>query len=277
MGARRYCLEDIQDLLHRRDNPPEKKKICYCRVSSSKQMDDLERQENYFRSIYPGHQLVTDIGSGINWKRKGLQAILEQAMSGIISEIVVAHRDRLCRFAFELLESIFSRCQVKLVVLDAQEHQSSDSDLADDILSIIHIYSCRSMGKRRHQNKKDKDLSDCSSENHHDAMDGTRRYVYNKTLHAVKTKKDRLNAYELRNKYVTAKNNPEIQSWELNTPKDIRAGAIRDLEKNFKSALSLLKTGHIRHFKMSYCRKKDTPSIEIPKSALKWDSETEPL
>jgi putative transposase len=97
--------------------------------------------------------------------------------------------------------------------------------------------------------------------------------VYNKTLHAVKTKKDRLNAYELRNKYVTAKNNPEIQSWELNTPKDIRAGAIRDLEKNFKSALSLLKTGHIRHFKMSYCRKKDTPSIEIPKSALKWDSE----
>jgi putative transposase len=62
---------------------------------------------------------------------------------------------------------------------------------------------------------------------------GTRRYVYNKTLHAIKTKKDRLNAYELRNKYVTAKNNPEIQSWELNTPKDIRAVAIRDLEKNF--------------------------------------------
>jgi predicted site-specific integrase-resolvase len=172
MGARRYCLEDIQDLLHRHDNPPEKKKICYCRVSSSKQMDDLERQKNYFRSIYPDHQLVTDIGSGINWKRKGLQAILEQAMSGVISEIVVAHRDRLCRFAFELLESIFSRCQVKLVVLDAQEHQSSDSDLADDILSIIHIYSCRSMGKRRYQNKKDKDLSHCSSENHHDAMDG---------------------------------------------------------------------------------------------------------
>jgi predicted site-specific integrase-resolvase len=103
------------------DNPPGKKKICYCRVSSSKQMDDLERQKNYFRSIYPDHQLVTDIGSGINWKRKGLQAILEQAMSGVISKIGVAHRYRLCRFAFELLESIFSRCQVKLVLIKKAE------------------------------------------------------------------------------------------------------------------------------------------------------------
>lgn len=102
---------------------------------------------------------------------------------------------------------------------------------------------------------------------------GTRRYVYNRALYAVKTKQDPLNAYHLRNKFVTAKNNPNIESWELETPKDIRAGAIRDIEKNFKSAFSLLKTNQIRHFKMSYCRKKDTPSIEIPKSALKWDSD----
>lgn len=172
LGARRYCLEDIQDLLSNHINPPEKKKICYCRVSSSKQMDDLERQKDYFRSLYPHHQLVTDIGSGINWKRKGFQTLLGQSMSGEISEIVVAHRDRLCRFAFELLESIFSRCQVKLVVLDAQEHQSSESDLADDILSIVHIYSCRSMGKRRYHSKKDKDLSIDQSKENDASVDG---------------------------------------------------------------------------------------------------------
>ena len=73
-----------------------KKKIAYCRVSSKKQADDLERQKNFFTTKFPDYELVTDIGSGINWKRKGLKTILESAMSGDISELVVAHRDRLC-------------------------------------------------------------------------------------------------------------------------------------------------------------------------------------
>ena len=172
MGARRYNLEDIQDLLRGHPTMPPKKKICYCRVSSSKQMEDLERQKDYFRSLYPDHELVADIGSGINWKRKGLQAILEQSMRGEISQVVVAHRDRLCRFAFELLDWILSRCNVQLVVLDAQEQQSSESELAEDILSIIHVYSCRSMGKRRYHRKKNKDLSHQATENHDAPMDG---------------------------------------------------------------------------------------------------------
>jgi predicted site-specific integrase-resolvase len=97
--------------------------------------------------------LVTDVGSGINWKRKGLTTILDKAMHGDISEIVVAHRDRLCRFAFELLEWIFERNGVKLVVLNEEKDHSSDQELTDDILSIIHVYSCRKMEKRRYKNK----------------------------------------------------------------------------------------------------------------------------
>jgi predicted site-specific integrase-resolvase len=135
-------------------------------------MDDLERQKAFFRSRFPHHDLVTDIGSGINWKRKDLKTILEQSMQGKISEVVVAHRDRLYRFAFELLESIFKINGVQLLVLDEETHQSSQSELADDILSIIHIYSCRAMGKRRYDNEKDQDLSDPTAKGHIQTMDG---------------------------------------------------------------------------------------------------------
>ena len=159
-GIRRYNLKDIQNILSCSTPPKEqgkenKQKVCYARVSSQKQMDDLNRQKDFFRSQFPNHLLVTDVASGINWKRKGLQTLLEQSMSGNISEIVVAHRDRLCRFAFELLEWIFKKNGVKLLVLNGNNEQSEDQELADDVLSIIHIYSCRKNGKRRYKKGKE--------------------------------------------------------------------------------------------------------------------------
>ena len=149
---RRYCYEDIQNILSCNTPAKEKKQICYCRVSSPKQMDDLDRQKAFLHDKFPNHELVTDVGSGINWKRKGLKTILDRAMQGDISEVVVAHRDRLCRFAFELLEWILHRCKVKLLVLDKEEHKSPDEDIAEDVLTILHVYSCRRMGKRRYKN-----------------------------------------------------------------------------------------------------------------------------
>ena len=138
-GQRRYNLTDIQNISGRNSLIKEKEKICYCRVSSPKQMDDLGRQTDLFKSKFPNHILVTDVGSGINWKRKGLKTILDRSMRGDISEVVVAHRDRLCRFAFELLEWIFNRNGVKIVVLDEENGKSTDKELSDDILSIIHV------------------------------------------------------------------------------------------------------------------------------------------
>jgi len=170
-GTRKYSLHDVQTLLSRSDSSLEKTKICYCRVSSRKQIDDLERQQSFFRQEYPHHKLVTDIGSGINWQRKGLKTILEQAMSGHLSEVVVAHRDRLCRFAFELIQWILQTHGVKLVVLDQTTNQSSDTELADDILSIIHVYSCRQMGKRRYKTTKDPNLSLSNTEENDTDMD----------------------------------------------------------------------------------------------------------
>lgn len=161
-GQKRYNISDIQTILNFNSTPPQKTKICYCRVSSSKQMDDLNRQQDFFREKYPDHELVTDIGSGINWKRKGLKTIWERAMLGDISEVVVAHRDRLCRFAYELLEFIFQKHQVKLVVLDKTAQQSSNTELADDILSIITV--CTEKGKRRYRSEEDTNLSQSTPE-----------------------------------------------------------------------------------------------------------------
>lgn len=174
-GRKRYNIRDLQIAGGINTFNDKKEKICYCRVSSKKQMDDLDRQKNFFKERYPDYNLVADIGSGINWKRKGLKTILERAMQGRVSEIVVAHRDRLCRFSFELLEWIFEKNGVKLLVLDEEKEKSKDEELADDILSIIHVYSCRKMGSRRYSNKKNKNISKQKTEKNIKTMDGNKK------------------------------------------------------------------------------------------------------
>ena len=171
-GLHQYSLEDIYNIIGWDTANNQTEKVVYCRVSSKKQSDDLGRQVDLFKTMYPNHTVVTDIGSGINWKRKGLQTILERALQRTISEVVVAHRARLCRFGFELLEWLFSKCNVKLIVLDNDTHKSSDTELTDDILSIIHVYSCRNMGRRRYKNKKVEDVPNKETANDTETVDG---------------------------------------------------------------------------------------------------------
>jgi putative transposase len=99
---------------------------------------------------------------------------------------------------------------------------------------------------------------------------GTRRFVYNRVLGKLKSKEEsKIDAYKLISKYVISKNNPLVNEWETETPKDIRAGAVRDLVKNYTSAISRIRKRQIRGFNMKFCSKKDNPSIEIPHSAIK--------
>ncbi len=98
----------------------------------------------------------------------------------------------------------------------------------------------------------------------------TRRYVYNKVLEKIKKENEKINFFDLRNKYVTSKDNPLVEEWETETPKDIRAGAVNDVVNNYKTSFSLLKNRQISGFNMSYqSKKKKEPSIEIPLSAIK--------
>jgi putative resolvase len=130
------------------DSKPKKEKYIYCRVSSSNQKEDLQRQIDYLKERYPDHQIVKDIASGINFKRKGLNKIMARAIEGAVEEVVVAHRDRLCRIAFEHFEWLFEQYGVNLIVEDKQEH-SSEKELSEDLFSLIHVFSARHYGLRR--------------------------------------------------------------------------------------------------------------------------------
>ena len=158
-GQRMYNKSCLKNFIDDSDHVDEKKKVIYCRVSSKKQLDDLERQCNSLQYLYPGYILVKDCGSGINYKRKGLQTILEWSMSGQLEEIVVAHKDRLCRFGFELIEFICSRNNTRIIILDQEKHQSTEQELAEDIMSIITVFACKQMGKRKYRinNKSEED------------------------------------------------------------------------------------------------------------------------
>ncbi|MBD2636574.1 IS607 family transposase [Limnothrix sp. FACHB-881] len=124
--------------------------VCYCRVSSPKQRDDLARQIQFMRDRYPEAEIIQDIGSGLNFKRKGLQSLLVRLMRGDQLQIVVACRDRLCRFGFELFEFMVQQNGGELMVLDQSVH-CPESELTADLLAILHLFSRRMPGLRSYR------------------------------------------------------------------------------------------------------------------------------
>jgi predicted site-specific integrase-resolvase len=153
-GHRKFSRASLQHLCGKNTVDGNKPRInfLYTRVSSKKQLDDLSRQVEYVkRSEYTDYTLIQDVGSGINFKRKGIQTILDHCIRGTIGEVVVAHRDRLSRFGYDLIESIVDKAGGKITLLDVPENKSSEQELADDLLSIVHIFSCRQMGRRNYR------------------------------------------------------------------------------------------------------------------------------
>lgn len=159
-GQRRFDLSDFLG---------EKEKVspvvCYCRVSSAKQKDDLSRQVVFMREQFPNAEIIQDIGSGINFKRRGLRTILERAMQGDKLTVVVAYKDRLARFGFEIIEQVIQAFGGEVLVLDRTE-LSPEKELTEDLLTILLVFSCRMHGLRRYHNqiKEDKNLSNGKTE-----------------------------------------------------------------------------------------------------------------
>lgn len=151
-------LFDVDSFLQG-EKPTKRAKIIYARVSSRNQKDDLSNQIHYLRERYPNHELIEDIGSGLNFKRKGFKTLLDRVLSGDVEEVIISHRDRLCRFGFELLQSIADKYTTKLLVLDNVK-LSPQEELVQDLISIIHVFSCRIYGLRKYSGKikEDKDI-----------------------------------------------------------------------------------------------------------------------
>jgi predicted site-specific integrase-resolvase len=156
-GQRRYDIASYTGISNERT---QRAIIAYARVSSRGQKADLNRQAAKLLELYPNAELVTDIASGLNFKRKGLRAILERVRQGDVGFVVVAHRDRLVRFGFDLISWLCELDKTKIVVLN-QDSLSPERELVEDILAIVHIFSGRLDGLRKYKSaiKKDPDLS----------------------------------------------------------------------------------------------------------------------
>lgn len=129
---------------------------CYCRVRSAKQRDDLERQIAFMRERYPTAEIVRDIGSGLNFTRKGLRSLLLRLLAGDKLTLVVAHRDRLARFGFDLIQYLVEHNGGEIVVLDQTVH-SPTTELTQDLLTILTVFSCRMPGLRKYRQEIQKD------------------------------------------------------------------------------------------------------------------------
>jgi predicted site-specific integrase-resolvase len=125
------------------------KSYVYCRVSSRKQQDDLQRQCKFLQSQFPNHSIIKDIGSGLNYKRPGLLKLLELSNQKCVKQIVVSSKDRLCRFGFELLQWQFAQNNTELVVLE-QVDKTPEQEFTEDILAILQVFACRWNSKRRY-------------------------------------------------------------------------------------------------------------------------------
>lgn len=161
---RYYTEDDLAIVRGLQTEPSKRKNILYCRVSSAKQKTELENQKSAMEQFFLAKGIVLDevvceIGGGLNFKRKELLRIITEALQGKVAIIGVAHKDRLCRFAFELIEALLIPLHCEIVVAN-QESLSPQQELVEDMLAIVHCFSCRIYGSRTYGNQKTKAFAD---------------------------------------------------------------------------------------------------------------------
>ena len=154
---RRYLLSSIRSDLVQPDHS-KRKTIAYARVSSADQKEDLERQKKILELFCSSRgwefELISDLGSGMNYYKKGLKKLLEAILKENIGRLVLTHKDRLLRFGAELVFSLCEAKNVEVVILNKGEDTTFEEDLAKDVLEIITVFSARLYGSRSHKNKR---------------------------------------------------------------------------------------------------------------------------
>lgn len=154
-GTRYYSSEQLNRFLPKQT--VEKPVIGYCRVSTQSQKDELETQVanvcSYMCAKGYKYEIITDVGSGINYNKKGLRQLLEKICNHEISKIVVLYKDRLVRFGFEMIEYLCELNDVEIEIID-NTAQSEEQELTDDLTQIITVFANRLYGQRSKKTKK---------------------------------------------------------------------------------------------------------------------------
>lgn len=159
-GRRRYRAEDVSTFtpLGIKREALSRPTIAYARVSSHDQKSDLERQvkvlEMYCAAQGWTYSVITDLGSGMNYQKKGLTNLLDAILDDRIGRLVLTHKDRLLRFGAELVFAVCEAKNVEVVIINQGADRTFEQELAEDVLEIVTVFSARLYGSRSHKNKK---------------------------------------------------------------------------------------------------------------------------
>jgi predicted site-specific integrase-resolvase len=156
-GQRRYDLAALRPGFSHGTEAP-RKTLAYARVSSHDQRADLERQKQVLE-LYCASQgwtfdIIADLGSGMNYHKRGLQRLLDEILVGTVGRLVLTHKDRLLRFGAELVFAICQAKEVEVVIINQGQDTSFEEELASDVLEIVTVFSARLYGSRSRKNQK---------------------------------------------------------------------------------------------------------------------------
>lgn len=155
---RRYYTEDqVQQYLNKNSTGYQRKQVVYARVSTYGQKDDLKDQLSYIRQFVNSKGIIldeeiSDIGSGLNYKRPKWNNLLEEVIKNKVDKIYITYKDRFIRFGYEWFENLCKKHGTEIIVLNNVD-TSPDKELVEDLVSIIHVFSCRLYGLRKYKKK----------------------------------------------------------------------------------------------------------------------------
>lgn len=161
-GHRYYLESDLAIALGTYSTKSSKKIVVYTRVSSNSQKPELQNQVLAMEQFAIAKGLVVDewiseVGGGLNFKRRKFLKLISSILSGEVETLIVAHKDRLCRFAYDFVEYLATENDCSIIVVN-QPSSSPQQELVEDLLSIVHCFSCRLYGQRNYKNNLTKDL-----------------------------------------------------------------------------------------------------------------------
>ena len=157
---RRFALTTLEALFSDHQSPAASapRAIAYARVSSSDQKRDLETQkiklEEYCRQNFSDFEIISDLGSGLNYKKPGLRKLLRSIFLRQTQHLILNHKDRLLRFGSEIVFELCKHFVVKVTILEQREEQKFEDELVGDVIELMTVFSSKLYGKRPHLNRK---------------------------------------------------------------------------------------------------------------------------
>ena len=156
-GQRRYDVSQLTPPIPTK-TPNNQVTIAYARVSNHDQKEDLQRQIQMLECFCAAHgwsfEVISDLGSGLNYSKRGLRTLINRIMEGKIGRLVLTHKDRLLRFGSELIFAFCEARQIEVVLVNQGDQPSFEEELASDVLEIITVFSARLYGSRSLKNRK---------------------------------------------------------------------------------------------------------------------------